>query len=515
MSDSEAPRGLTGTVIRGVGLAGSGYAISQLINLGIYVALARLATPQDFGQLAAGAVLVSAGLYVSGSGLAAAVIQRPDRVEEAASTAVVATVVAGFIFGLGELAISPLIGRLFQSHEVTLVAAAASGWIVIRAFAIIPDAMLQRRFSFARRVIVDPLGIVVFGAVAIATTAAGMGVWGLVLGNYAQFTAMSVSSWLLVGWRPKLGLVSVAMWRELVRFGRHVMASGLISQASGAFNRAIIGRVLGTAVLGQFRYATRISQAPLGAMVNAGSYVLFPAFSRISSEPRRFQRGFLRAVRLTAVVSTPASFALLALATPLAVVVFGEQWRQAGVVASAMFAFTAARAFISVVRETFKASGRSELLTKLQTVSAVLTLGLLAAAVPLGATAVGASVSLSSFGVAAYATRAVSPITGIPIRAILGEIWPSVAASAMMAAALFGAEAVVAAGSHGTAAGVALLTAEGLLGIAVYLGALRVLAPAHVRELFEVIGHMRGRLSRRRPGGRRPESQRDAAAPIT
>jgi hypothetical protein len=59
---------------------------------------------------------------------------------------------SGILFTAAALAVSPLIGHLFHSHEVTLVAAACSGWIFVRAFAIIPDAMLQRRFSFLRRV---------------------------------------------------------------------------------------------------------------------------------------------------------------------------------------------------------------------------------------------------------------------------------------------------------------------------------------------------------------------------
>lgn len=505
---------MTRTVVRGVGLAGGGYVVGQAINLAVYVVLARLVTPEEFGQFAAGAVLVQAGLYLTDSGLSAAVIQRRDRIEEAASTAVVATVLAGIGLGLAALAASPLIGRVFQSHQVTLVAAAASGWIVVRSFAIIPDALMQRRFSFVRRAVIDPLGIVVFGAVAIIATAQGMGVWGLVLGNYAQFAIMSVSSWALARWRPRLGLASVAMWRELVRFGRHVMASGVLATVSTVLSTTIIGRFFGTATLGQFRYGARIVQTPLGALINAGSYVLFPAFSRISSDAQRLQRGFLRAVRVTFSIATPISLLLLPLGVPLAVLLFGEQWHEAGTLAAAMFAYTGARAYISLTREIFKASGRTEILTKLQTVSGVLTLGLMVAAVPLGSTAVGAAVSLSSIGTAAYATHAVAQTTEIPVQRIVGEMWPPLATSALMAGGLFGVELLVDADAHGTAAGLALLAAEGLLGMGIYLGALAVVAPAHMRELVALAEHLPGRLRRRARPTAALEPESNAAAPL-
>jgi O-antigen/teichoic acid export membrane protein len=497
MADQKAPRDLTGTVVRGVGLAGGGYAMSQGLNLLIYLALARLATPQDFGELAAGAVLVQAGLWFADSGLSAALIQRRDRVEEAASTAAIATILGGIALGLAALAASPLIGHLFNSHDVALVAAASAGWIVIRAPAIIPDAIMQRNFVFLRRAVVDPLGIVAFGAVAIATTAAGLGVWGLVLGNYAQFAIMSLASLVLAKWRPRLSLASVAMWRELVGFGRHVMAAGIIARITGVATTGIVGRGLGTELLGQFRYGGRVVQGPLGGLINVGSYVLFPALSRISTDAPRFERGFRRAIRLTCLVAMPASLALLPLGTPMAVVLFGGQWRVAGHIASAMFAFTGTRALIAIIREAFKASGRSELLTKLQIVSGVLTTGLMVAAVPLGVVAVAGANSVSSIGVAAYGLRAVSPVTGIPVRRLLGEIWPSLLASAPMAGALYLAELWLDADGHGTALGAALLAGEIVLAIAVYLAALAAIAPNSARELVEMIRQLRRR--RRRP----------------
>ena len=89
------PGGLTDTVVRGVGLAGLGYVSAQALTLAFYLALARLATPKDFGQFAAGSMLVNIGLLFTESGMLAALIHREDRIDEAASTATVATALSG------------------------------------------------------------------------------------------------------------------------------------------------------------------------------------------------------------------------------------------------------------------------------------------------------------------------------------------------------------------------------------------------------------------------------------
>lgn len=53
------PTNLSETVVRGVGLAGAGYVLAQAITLGFYLVLSRLATPSDFGEFAAGGLVVT------------------------------------------------------------------------------------------------------------------------------------------------------------------------------------------------------------------------------------------------------------------------------------------------------------------------------------------------------------------------------------------------------------------------------------------------------------------------
>ena len=87
---------LTGTVLRGAGVAVLGYAGAQVITLAFYLALARLVTPSEFGEFAAASIVITAGILFVESGMLAALIQRRDRLEEAANTAVIATAAAAF-----------------------------------------------------------------------------------------------------------------------------------------------------------------------------------------------------------------------------------------------------------------------------------------------------------------------------------------------------------------------------------------------------------------------------------
>ena len=66
------------------------------------------------------------------------------------------------------------------------------------------------------------------------------------------------------------------MWRELVGFGRHVFAATAILRAGEQSDALIVGRVIGTSALGQFRYAFRLASAPFLLLLATASYVLYP-----------------------------------------------------------------------------------------------------------------------------------------------------------------------------------------------------------------------------------------------
>src|SRR5207244_5703356 len=135
-----------------------------------FVILARLAPPLTFGVYAAASILIGASLLFAESGMQSAVIQRTDRVREAASTAFTANVVGGFALAVLAAALAPLIGLFFHNGEIGTAAAALAGTIPINAASIVPGALLARRVSF-RFAFIAPLESLAYATAAITTLA--------------------------------------------------------------------------------------------------------------------------------------------------------------------------------------------------------------------------------------------------------------------------------------------------------------------------------------------------------
>jgi PST family polysaccharide transporter len=484
---------LSRKVLGGTALTTAGLVLSRTLTLLVYLVLARLAAPEVFGVFAAGSILVGIGSMLVESGMLAALIQRRDRLEEAVQTAFVATILGGVAASLVALATAPLVGLVFEDRQIGEVAAAMSGLLVLNAGAVVPDAILQRNFSFLRRVVVDPLGVVAFGITSIAALSAGAGVWGLVLATYASQLTQVVAAWVASRFRPRLRLASFGMWRELAAFGRHVLAGSVIDHLALAANTIVLGRVLSPAALGQYRFAARFAILPQEVSITAGSYVLLPALARVAHEHSRLERGVVRALELLLVVVVPVSLLLVPLGVPLTVLLLGKEWEPAGAVLAVLVLASAPRAVGSVAAEGLKAAGRPDVLPPLHLFQAVTSVLLMVLLVPFGLVGVAAGVAAASIlADAAALVRAIRVLRFDPDR-VSAVIWPPYAAGVLMAALVFAVDRLVLdAASHGGAEGLLVLAAESLLGLGVYVVLLISLSRAAARDLLASLSAARG-----------------------
>jgi O-antigen/teichoic acid export membrane protein len=483
-------------VVRGGTLATLGTLLSQAISLIGFIVLARLAPPSTFGAYAAATILTSASLMFSEAGMQSAVIQRPDRVQEAASTAFTANVVGGFALAGLAAALAPLIGLFFHSGEIGIAAAALAGTIPLNAASIVPGALLSRRVSF-RFAFISPFESLAYGTAGIAALAGGLGLWGLVLATYAAAAARTTAIWVLSGWRPSFDLVSWEMWRSLSRYGRPVVLSSLFDEAGRAGTVAVVGRLLSISTLGQFRAAQRLVLQLNTAIIYGSAYVLLPAFSRIWEDEKRFHDSILRALRTLMLMIFPVSLVFIPLGRPFATILLGQSWSGAGPIMMAMAGVGIAVALGSISAETFKATGRTDLLPRLHSLGAVIPIALMFALRDLGARGMGLALSVGMLIVAAYAIRILARVTSIPLGVILAQVRPAATSGFLMAAGTFVLDRflVHAGQSHG-AAGASLLALDLLGAASLYFGSLYLLSRQSVLELKELAKLLVGRAER-------------------
>lgn len=491
-----AEQGLSGRLTRGAGLAGIGYALSRALTFVTYLVLAQLITPSEVGMLTAGMVLVGMAFVFAESGMLAALIHWRGDIDEAASTVAVSSVATGLLLTMLGLATAPLVGLFFHSSTVGWVAAATSGLMLLRSLQIVPDALLQRRFAFVRRVAIDPLGALVHGVVSISCCAAGLGVWGLVLGNYALYLSQAIAGWGLLRWWPRRHLVSFATWRALASYARHVVASEVVRRTTSQIDAILLGRFSGTAALGQYGYGLRIAAVPTDAWVSIASYALLPAFARIADDLDRFRHAFVEALGVMCTVGIPVALLLLVVGDKVAFFLFGPKWPQSGDAIQALSGVGLGQMLTSISSETFKAAGLPQLLTRTHLLTAATSVVLLPALlVGFQNDVVGIAIGVSSVSLltGVYAIDKATDIVGVPLGGVLRGLLGLAAAGLVGLAAVWALDASVLPATSDRMGAALESIAEGLVMAVVYTAAVRLLAPAHFARIGAALGQMRRR----------------------
>jgi PST family polysaccharide transporter len=235
------------------------------------------------------------------------------------------------------------------------------------------------------------------------------------------------------------------------------------------FDNLVIGRVLGAAELGFYVMATRLPELfILGLAVVAGR-VLFPAFAAL--EGGEMMRGFLTALRYTAMVVLPLALFMIILAEPLILGLFGDRWRPAIPATRVLSLWALASTMLFVCGNAFKGRGRPDIILMLSVPQAVVLIGGSLAFVKQGIVAV----SWVQAGIAIAAQFAAIVIArhmfGVTFVSVLEAISPAVVASAGLAVILLLIQRAI------SAPWPAILIGAGT-GVVVYIGLLAAVAPS-------------------------------------
>jgi len=478
--------------------ASFGWVTSQAIAFVSSVVTARLLAPELFGLITLILVVVSAASIFADAGTRAALVQFEDPIEDAVSTALLVVPFVGALASAAVASLSWLIADFYGEPRLQPLAVALSGLLFLNALQIVPDALLQRRFDQRlRRGLIDPLAITLYGVVVTILAVLGADEWSLVVGQYASAITITAGTWILARPRFRDGRPSVATWRRIGRYGRHLLIANCIEVIQSQGPPTTLGRNLTPTAVGLYGAGSRLSTLPISGITHVAGQVIFPALSRLQRDMDRFRLRFLESLRLISLMTIPICVTLIALGEPIVVTLFGERWRGGGEVLEILGVWALGLSLTEVAREVFKASGMPRLLARNALVETVTLLGALAALWATGHVSIHSVAGARAVSVAAALATAATALHG-SARTGFRELWSAVR-PAMLAGVAQGAVVVCIArlglpdfDTWHTLGGVdlgplvplAILGALALVGAAVYAASVEVAERGAMRSLI-------------------------------
>jgi O-antigen/teichoic acid export membrane protein len=347
---------------------------TELVAFGVFTVLAHLLAPEDFGAVAlAGSILTMLqGLLYHG--LTEALIQRPSVSDAHHRVALAANLgFAALLVGLGLLAAWPL-GYLFGRPEFPYVFSALVPSLLLRGLSSPMLAALRRDMDFRSIAIRTLLGVVVGGGIAVLMAHRGAGYWALV----AQQWSVEVVGFVVLAnaspskpWRLRWHAASL---RELLPVALPVMGAQFLSNAARRLDTVALGVFMPNRVVGIYFMVYRLVFAAQMVTQHGLSEVAMVVLSSINTDPERYRKGLLRALRLMTFLCA-SGFGALAVAGPwLVPLLFGAAWQPATEPLRILAALSTGGAVVSIAGVILVASGHAAAFSRLAIGTAFLQL---------------------------------------------------------------------------------------------------------------------------------------------
>ena len=490
------PPSLGKQVVQGAVWNYGGFLVSKGLLFVATLILARILSPAEFGLVGMALLVITALDILRDFGIGASLIYRQRDGQAAANLAFVLSAVIGVILFVGNWLLAPFVTVFFKTNgpEET---ATVTGLVQVLGFSLLfaslgstQDALLQKAIDYRRRMIPEVGRTLIKGVLQVALALAGFGVWSLVWGQVIGEACATILLWTVSSWRPTR-LLDRTLLRPMVNYGTQIMMVGGLGWLVADIDYLIIGRFLGDAALGLYTLAFRIPELIIRNLAQAVSNVAFPVAARFQEDKAAMRHAYLTMQHYMLAILAPLGFGLFAVTPSLIHILFQDKWEPAIPVMELLSIYMVLSGISHWPGVVYKAVGRPDILNRLSFLKLVLLAPTLWwAATTYGIVGVGWSQVAVRIVVILIDMWTVSRFVQISMRANLQAIWPPLAASAIMAAAV---RLVFLLDPRESS--IPLLIVAIITGGAVYAGALWLLDRPTVSALLDLA---RGMVARRR-----------------
>ena len=347
------------------------------IGLVIGVILARLISPNDFGQIAILSVFINLSQTIIQSGFSTALVQNKDVDDDDYSTVFYINVVASLVIILILFFIAPIISAYYATSALVVPLRVYSLSLVFGAINSVQNAKLQREMRFKEAMVCSLLATLGSGFLGVIMAYLGFGLWALIGYYFSNVVFSSIVMAFTTKWYPRL-VFSTNRAKELYGYGWKLLVSGVLCSLHSDIQSLVIGKKFSTSTLGYYNRGQQIPQILAMTMDSSVQSVMLPVLSQVQDQKSRFRDLVKRSVSLDMLFIAPAMVGLALVAESIVIVLYTEAWLPSAIYVQLVCLAYLSAPFISSHLIAIKAIGRSDVYMKLEIVRRIMMLVVLA-----------------------------------------------------------------------------------------------------------------------------------------
>ncbi|MGL5025067.1 MAG: lipopolysaccharide biosynthesis protein [Shewanella oncorhynchi] len=370
--------------------------LTQGIQLGITLWLARQLGPTAFGLVGMLAVFIAIANVFVDSGFTSALIRKTDRNDSDLVTAFYYNIAMAILCYLALYISAPAIAKFYQQIELETLLQVLGITVLINAFTLIPRVKLNVDMDFKTQAKISIISVFISGSTAIVLAMNGYGVWTLVIQTLINACCNTLLFNLFVPWSPR-GNITKKSFNYLFGFGSKLLLSGLLDVIYNNLYQIIIGKKFSPSVVGQFTQANQLANVPAITLTVIIQRVTFPLFSQLQDNPDKMESAYRLTLKVAAIVIFPLIVGLGLIAQPLLISLLGAEWKAAASLLSALCLGYMLYPIHAINLNLLQVTGHSDLFLKLEVFKKIIGVGVLLISMPYGVLVMCMSLSATSY----------------------------------------------------------------------------------------------------------------------
>jgi O-antigen/teichoic acid export membrane protein len=301
----------------------------RLLILVVFVLLARLLKPSQFGLVALASTFSGILMTVAEAGITNYIVQASDLDERRINSAFWTAIIISAVFGAALVASAPALAEVLHQRRLAPLIQVLSLTLLFTGVSSVPTGLLQREMQFGRLAGRQIGGAFVSSFVGIGLALAGAGAWALVAQTVTSLGVATVILWIRCPWRPSRQF-SFEYAMDSMRFGWKMLTINLLITLRDQGDNLLIGAILGPVALGYWTISSRILLILVELGVTVVQTVSIPAFARLKHDRARLLRAYSKATTVAAMVMLPMLVTVSVMSPDLVPALFGHKWVRAG-----------------------------------------------------------------------------------------------------------------------------------------------------------------------------------------
>lgn len=305
----------------------SGAFVKQFSSFFISIILARLLGPEEFGVIAMSMVFISISQVFTDVGFASGLVQQKDTKDVTYSSVFYINLGISIAVSFIIILIAPYIAQFYEEPRVISILYILAIIPPISALGKVQIAILTKNLNFKSLTIRDIVATICGGTIGIVAAFSDFGVYSLVIQQITIVIVGTMMLWRATKWKPKLEY-SKSEIKKLFKFSSYIFLDDLIRRVFLNIDKVFIAKAFSPAILGFYTRAESLKSQVDSYTTQSLSKVIFPIFSQIQDNEKRFKSTYHRAFNTISGIMVLIVAPLYFLADVIIINLLGEQWQR-------------------------------------------------------------------------------------------------------------------------------------------------------------------------------------------